>query len=211
MTYLCLAWTTRRESTGRHRVTETCFREPERGRGSINDMRVAARSFLVIALALACAPTGEDCGEPTKLEPHPSQPAFTGAPLGPLLVRNFRDGESMAIINEYAPGYATKVVIVAKRPFDKALTLRGRRCSDGTPLRFAWSYPFALNSTPAPSGVFAAAGEEASVIEPLTSLPTSGVIGPAAPPYMLFASSGKWILEVREGSTLVGHAVLLVR
>lgn len=175
-------------------------------------MRVPASSILVAALVVGCAPQsqGLDCGDPTKLEPHPNQASFTGAPLGPLLARNFREGETTAIISEYSPGYATKVVIVVTRPFDKPLTLRGWRCSDRTPLRFAWSYPFAPYSTPAPA-VFAAAGEEAPVIQPMTSVPASGVISPAAPPYFLFESSGKWLLELRDGETVLGRAVVLVR
>jgi hypothetical protein len=158
-----------------------------------------------------CGPTGLECGEPTKLEPHPNQPTFTGAPLGPLLVRNFRDNETTAIVSEYKPGTGTKFVTAVARPFDKPLTLRGWRCSDRVPLRFAWSYPFAFNSTPAPSDVFAVAGEEAPVIEPMPTVPSGGVAGAKAPPYFLFASSGKWLLELRDGSTAVGRAVLLVR
>lgn len=152
-----------------------------------------------------------DCGEPTKLEPHPERPDFLGAPLGPLLVRNFRDEETTAIVSEYTPGYATKVVIVVARPFDKALTLRGRRCADGVPLRFAWTYPFAFNSTPAPSEVFAVAGEEAVMIRPMTTVPAGIVLGAGAPPYLLFASAGKWLLELHESETVIGRAVLLVR
>ncbi len=175
-------------------------------------MRLLPGSILVVVLALACAPTSLDkCDQPAKLVPHPSRPDFTGAPLGPLLVRNFRDGETTAIVSEYVPGYATKVVIVVARPFDKALTLRGWRCSDGLPLRFAWDYPFAFGSTPAPSDVFAAVGERAVVIEPMTVVPSSGVHGAKAPPYLLFASPGKWALQVLEDGSAVGQAVLLVR
>lgn len=159
----------------------------------------------------ACAPTGFDCGEPTVLEPHPEQAAFKGAPLGPLMVRNFEDDATSAVITEYRPGYATKVVIVVAKPFTKSLTLRGHRCSDGAPLHFAMSYPFALNSTPAPSDVFATAGIVAPVIEPIASFPVGVTIGPGGPSYMLFRSSGKWLLELREGSQLIGRTVLLVR
>jgi hypothetical protein len=171
---------------------------------------LAGLAGLAVLLAVSCAPSGVSCGEPSKLEPHPAQPTFTGAPLGPLLVRNFRDDATTAVIGEYTPGYATKIVTVIARAFDKPLTLRGRRCADGIALRFAWSYPFAFNSTPAPSAVFAAAGEEAPVIEPMATLPTSGVMGAKAPPYFLFASSGKWLLEVRDGGTTTGRAVVLV-
>ncbi|HEY8731439.1 MAG TPA: hypothetical protein VIN69_05620 [Candidatus Limnocylindria bacterium] len=175
-------------------------------------MRALAAAVFAGVLVVGCSPQpqGLDCGDPTTLVPHPNQADFTGAPLGPLLVRNFREGETTAIIDVYSPGYATKVVIVAARSFDTPLTLRGWRCSDRTPLRFAWAYPFATNSTPAPSAVFAAAGEEAPVIQPMT-IPASGVYSPAAPAYFLFASSGKWLLEVRDGNAVIGQAVLLVR
>jgi hypothetical protein len=175
------------------------------------------RSFLGLALVstvlvLGCTPKGLDCGEPAALEPHPQDAAFKGAPLGPLLVRNFRDDATTAVITEYQPGYALKVLIVVAEPFTKPLTMRGFRCSDGSALRFAATYPFAFNSTPAPSDVYAAAGEAAPVIGPMTTLPVGVVLGaPNAPPYMLFTSSGKWVLEVRDETGLVGRTVLLIR
>lgn len=173
-------------------------------------MRVLGALVVLALLLVSCAPRGLSCGEPTKLEPHPNQPSFTGAPLGPLLVRQFADDATSAVIGHYVPGYATKVVTVVARPFDRRLTLHGWRCADGVPLRFAWGYPFALDSTPAPSDVFAVAGEEAPVIEPMTTVPSSGVHGAKAPPYFLFASTGKWLLELRDGGTTVGRAVLQV-
>jgi hypothetical protein len=136
-----------------------------------------------------------------------------GAPLGPLLVRQFADDATTAVIGYYMPGYATKVITVVAQPFDRPLTLRGWRCSDGAALRFAWGYPFALSSTPAPSDVFAAAGADVVTIEPTASVPSreSGVIqGANAPPYFLFTSSGKWLIEVRDGAAIVGRAVLVV-
>lgn len=171
-------------------------------------------SLVAVAfVTAACAPSGLACDEPTTLEPHPHDPTFTGARLGPLLVRQFADDAKTAVIGYYVPGYATKVVTVVAEPFSGPLTLRGWRCSDGVSLRFAWNYPFALNSTPAPSDVFAAAGEEAPVIQPTTLIPSREyrvVSGANAPPYFLFTSSGKWLLEVREAATTVGRAVLLV-
>lgn len=166
--------------------------------------------LLVVVFVLACAPQSLDCGEPATLEAHPEQPGFKGAPLGPLLVRNFPEDATTAVITEYRPGYATKVVIVVAKPFTKPLTLTGRRCSDGAALRFASDYPFAFNSTPAPSDVFAAAGYEAPLIQPMESLPVGMVIG-AGPSFMLFTASGKWLLEVRDGDVLHGRAVLNVR
>ena len=174
-------------------------------------VRVLGALIVIALLLVGCASRSVSCGEPTNLEPHTNEPSFTGAPLGPLLVRQFADDATTAIIGYYVPGYATKVVTVVARPFDKPLTIRGWRCADGVPLRFAWGYPFALNSTPAPSDLFAAAGEEAPVIQPTTTLPLSGIYAANAPPYFLFASPGKWLLELRDGATTVGRAVLLVR
>jgi hypothetical protein len=167
--------------------------------------------LLAACLGAGCGPQPLSCGEPTRLEPHPLyQAALPAAPLGPLMVRNFRDGETNAVISEYSPGYATKVVISVARPFDRPLSLSGRRCSDGSRLRFASSYPFALNSTPAPPEIFAAAGEVDPIIEPVTSVRPDALYG-VGPAYMLFTSSGKWVLEVRDGNALAGRAVLLVR
>lgn len=167
--------------------------------------------LLAVCLGAACGPQPLSCGEPTRLEPHPLRPeALLAAPLGPLMVRNFRESETTAVISEYSPGYPTKVVISVARPFDRPLSLSGRRCSDGTRLRFASSYPFALNSTPAPTEIFAATGEIDPIIEPVTSVRPDALYG-VGPAYMLFTSSGKWVLEVREGNVLAGRAVLLVR
>jgi hypothetical protein len=168
-------------------------------------------AIVVVAFALACTPQGLDCGDPATLESHPQQPGFKGALLGPLMVRNFESDATTAIISEYSPGYATKVVIVVAKSFAKPLTLRGRRCSDGASLRFASGYPFALNSTPAPGDAFAAAGEEAPVIQPMTIIPGDRLQGPGGPAYMLFTSSGKWVLELRDGEDVVGRTVLFVR
>ena len=176
----------------------------------IQSMRMFGALVALALLLVSCAPAGLSCGEPTKLEPHPHQPGFTGPPLGPLLVRQFADEVTTAVIGYYLPGYATKVVTVLARPFDKPLTLRGWRCADGVPLRFAWVYPFGLNSTPAPPAMFKEAGEQAPVIQPTTSIDSTGVLGANAPPYFLFTSSGKWLIELREGATTVGRVVLLV-
>jgi hypothetical protein len=166
----------------------------------------------VTSFVVACTPQGLECGEPAALEPHPQDAAFKGAPLGPLLVRNFRDDATTAVITEYQQGYPLKVLIVVAKPFTTPLTMRGFRCSDGSALRFAATYPFAFNSTPAPSDVYAAAGEVAPVLGPTTTLPAGVVLGATnAPPYMLFTSSGKWVLEVRDETGLVGRTVLLVR
>jgi hypothetical protein len=170
-----------------------------------------ARALVSAALVVGCTPKALECGEPATLESHPQRPDFKGAPLGPLLLRNFADDATAAVITEYKPGYALKVVIVVAKPFTSPLTMRGFRCSDGAPLRFADSYPFVFGSTPAPSDVYAAAGELAPVIEPMSSLPPGAVMGAKAPPYMLFTAYGKWVLEVRDGSGLVGRTVLLVR
>jgi hypothetical protein len=168
-------------------------------------------ALLATSFVLACTPQGLECGEPAALEPHPQNAAFKGAPLGPLLVRNFRDDATTAVITEYQQGYPLKVLIVVARPFTKPLTMRCFRCSDGSALRFAATYPFAFNSTPAPSDVYNAAGEAAPVLEPMTALPAGVPSAPSAYPYMLFTSSGKWVLEVRDSTGLVGRTVLLVR
>jgi hypothetical protein len=159
-----------------------------------------------------CGPVPADCGEVTRLEPHPQQASFIAAPLGPLMVRNFPNEATTAEVTAYEPGRATKVVIVVARPFSRPLTLHGYRCSDGRPLHFASTYPFALNSTPAPSDVFAAAGQEAFEIQPSEEVAPGLIFGPrGAPPYMLFSSSGKWVIELRDSGAVVGRAVLLVR
>jgi hypothetical protein len=168
------------------------------------------RLLVAAACALSCTPQGLDCRDTSVLEGHPEQPGFKGAPLGPLLVRNFPEDATTAVVTEYRPGYATKVVIVVAKPFTKMLTLTGRRCSDGTLLRFASGYPFAFNSTPVPSGVFAAAGYQPALIQPLDRLPV-GIVQGAGPSYMLFTASGKWLLEVHDGDVLHGRAVLDVR
>jgi hypothetical protein len=168
------------------------------------------RLLVAVACALSCSSHALDCPETSVLEAHAEQPGFKGAPLGPLLVRNFPEDATTAVVTEYRPGYATKVVIVVAKPFTKMLTLTGRRCSDGAPLRFASGYPFAFNSTPVPSGVFATAGYQPALIQPLESLPVGIVLG-AGPSYMLFTASGKWLLEVHDGDVLQGRAVLDVR
>jgi hypothetical protein len=166
---------------------------------------------------VACGPGSVDggpveCGEVTRLEPHPQQTSFLGAPLGPLMVRNFADDATTAEVTAYEPGRATKVVIVVARPFSRPLALRGYRCSDGRPLRFASTYPFALNSTPAPSDVFASAGQETFEIQPSEEVAPGLIFGPrGAPPYMLFSSPGKWVIELRDRDDVVGRAALLVR
>lgn len=175
-------------------------------------VRQALAVAVALAVAAACGPQPAECGEPTRLEPHPQRPSFLAAPLGPLMFRNFPDDATAAEVTAYEPGRATKVVIVVARPFSRPLTLRGHRCSDGTALRFASTYPFALNSTPAPSDEFAAAGQPTFEIQPSEEVAPGLMFGPkGAPPYMLFTSRGKWVIELRDRDTMVGRAVVLVR
>lgn len=197
--------------------TATALAERWVGPGRIVAMAFGAVLGTLVILGLASVqargitPPAIACAGPTPLVRHPTDPAFTGAPLGPLLLRNFAPDEARAIIAEYTPGYATKVVTVAARPFDRPLTLSGWRCSDRHPLRFAWTYPFTPPSRPASLDKFDVAGERDPVVQPMPSLPSTGVFGPAAPAYFLFSSTGDWVIELRDADVIVGRAVLEVQ
>ena len=203
-------------------VSPSVPRRPDAGTLWLGPGRLVATAIggvLGVALVLGVSspaarsvtPANIGCAAATRLVSHPNDPVFTGAPLGPLLLRNFPPDATQAVITEYKPLAPTKVVTIAVRPFERPLTLTGYRCSDRHLLRFAWTYPFPppFGQTPSPS-VFESAGELAPVIQPMTTLPASGVFSPAAPAYFLFTSSGMWLIELHDGHMLVGRAAVAV-
>ena len=178
---------------------------------------VAIAAALGVSLIAALAVAGQgpipivlQCADVTRLTRHPTDPVFTGAALGPLMLRDFAPSASRALIDTYHEGFPEQVVLIAARPYDHLLSLSGWRCADGRPLRFSLAYPFLPPSPPAPSSLFVLTGENSAFIRPFPTLPDAGVVGPE-PPWFLFDSAGRWVIELRDGEELIGRVTLEVQ
>lgn len=179
--------------------------------------RIAAGLFgLAIALA-ACAPPAPAivaCGPATALVPHPNEATLTGAPLGPLLIRNFEPGASTAVIHAFEPGRPTKMVVLVAHDMDSDVALTGVRCGDGKPLRFwlnkggggIWS--FEPNSTPVPEEVMASTGDLRALLPRLSVPATGGGMGYGG--YLLFPTAGSYRVDAFGGDRKIGEAILVV-
>jgi hypothetical protein len=171
---------------------------------------VAVIAVGLVVTITGVVPTIAACAEVSSLAKHPTDPVFMGAPLGPLLASEFAGNARQAVITTYQDGFATPVLIVAARPYDRMLTLRGWHCIDHRTLRIDWQYPFTPGSRPAPHEAFATAGHESMALPRFATLPEAGVVGPGTY-WFLFDSPGRWVLEVSDGAELLGQATLDVR
>lgn len=104
--------------------------------------------------------------------------------------------------------YPHKVLIYVPTPLATPVTLKGRRCSDGKPLRF-W-YRAGVGDLPGAGSAteLRQTGDlvaELQAGEPPITHPALGYPG-----YILFSSSGKWKVFVRQNGRLVGTVVFRV-
>src|SRR5687768_13658923 len=103
--------------------------------------RVAA-SLLIVALVAACQPA-LTCPGPDALVPHPRGIIVPGVRLGPLLVSSgMWNDQPVARLGWGRPEDLPKFLIARVDPFERSLTLTGRRCEDGRALRFAEGPPW---------------------------------------------------------------------
>ncbi len=179
-------------------------------RRSLTALGLGIVVLAVLVVASGVVPTVRACAAVTSLSKHPTDPVFAGAPLGPLLASDFSGGAKQAVITTYQEGFATPMLIVAARPYEQMLTLRGWHCIDHRTLRVDWQYPFTTGSRPAPREAFATAGFDSMELPAFTTLPDAGIVGPGTY-WFLFDSPGRWVLEVRDGARVVGEATLDVR
>jgi hypothetical protein len=144
-------------------------------------------ALLVLAPAASPHPAAR-CGRPTDFRVGPIRLGFYHDPLTGKL--------------EFKLGYPTKVVIFARRRVPAAVTLRGRRCSDGRPLRFWYgrdAQPFP--ALPVSEEALAARGD---LVLRVPRMPRGANTGG----YMLFSSAGDWKLTVRQRSRVLGTVIV---
>jgi hypothetical protein len=138
------------------------------------------------------------CSSPTEL-------GQSGAVLGPLRIPVFSGGAHAKV--EFKPGYAAKVLLVPRRRWVGLLSLRGTRCSDGRPLRFA-SHDEELPQPPLSQQDFAQAGTPVARLRPPprnVTLRTCGYTG-----YMLFSDEGDWRIRAYRKGQVVGAITVAV-
>src|SRR4051812_10867900 len=174
-------------------------------------MRFRSVSALAVSvttvIALSLSPTDASssaaataCSSPTQLGP-------AGAVLGPLRIRMFEGGDQAQ--DQFKPGYPSKVLLGPRRRWVGGLSLRGRRCSDGRPLRFAYDETaFPLPPPPLSQEDFARAGTlVARLAPPPRHWPLSG-FGYAG--YMLFSDEGVWRVSAFLRGRFVGALTVSV-
>ncbi len=177
---------------------------------------VLRRTAVVVALLLVGTggPTAAlVCGKASRLR-HVSPAVGPAVRAGPLSLVVGSAARSRAV-EELGPDYPalvspTKVLIHVRRPLRAPITLRGRRCSDGRPLRFFYRNVGDLRDLPqaGPAVDLQRMGDRVAALaagEPPITVPGLGFPG-----YMLFSGPGKWKVSVRRGRRLLGTATIRV-
>jgi hypothetical protein len=149
------------------------------------------------------------CGEPSRVRPV-SPAVGPAARVGPLW---FVVPPGPRAVVQLLPDYPalvspTKVLIYVQRPLRAPIRLRGRRCSDGRPLRFFYRNAGDLRDLPqaGPAADLERVGDRVATLaagEPPTVVPALGYPG-----YMLFSAPGKWKVSVHRGRRLLGSAII---
>src|SRR5262249_55211106 len=147
----------------------------------------------VLLVTASCPAAGLVCGKPSRVR-SVSPAVGPAARAGPL---RFVVPPGPRAVVELAPDYPalvspTKILIYVERPLRAPVPPRGRRCSDGRPLRFFSRNPGDPRAPP-PAGSAAdleRTGDRVATLaagEPPTVVPALGYPG-----YMLFSAPGKW-------------------
>lgn len=171
-------------------------------------MRRGAALLLGLLFVGAGRPTAAVvCGKPSRLR-QVSREVGPAARAGPLSLVTGAAGPRAVV--ELAPDYPalvnpTKVLIHVRRPLRAAITLRGRRCSDGRRLRFWYRGAGDLPVAGPPSELERMGDLVATLAagEPPVTVPALGYPG-----YMLFSGPGSWKVSVRRGRRLLGTAII---
>jgi hypothetical protein len=150
--------------------------------------------------AFASAAQTSPCGPPTRVARSP-QPT-----LGPLSIPTF--SATGRARTEYAAGRATKVPLLRVRAFSAPLVLRGLRCSDGTPLRFAYNGE-RLPPPPLTKEQLESAGSAAARLRAFPHRPAPGRFLTHTG-YMLFSEIGMYRITAIRNRRPIGSLVVEV-
>lgn len=148
----------------------------------------------------SAAQTDPACGPPTRVA---RAPAPT---LGPLSIPTF--SATGRARTQYAAGRATKVLLLRVRAFSSTVLLRGVRCSDGTPLRFAYNGE-RLPPPPLTKEQLESAGSVQARLRPFRQRPTPGRLL-SHTGYMLFSDVGAYRITALRNGRPVGSLVVEV-
>jgi hypothetical protein len=159
------------------------------------------------------APVGCTCA--TRVEAVPTTGTGSGARAGPIwfVVGGGEPTLTVPLLPPVAERFhPTKVLIQAPRPLTSAVSLRGRRCADGRPVRFWYRGGVVpLPQNPATAAQLARAGDRIARLRPGEARPSD----PGGPRtdyrgYILFYSPGHWVVTARQGGRLVGTVIFEV-
>ena len=189
-----------------------------RPRAAIRGLLALTLLFLAATIFIGCSRLSEQersteepevttaCPAPTRLVRGGPNDPYPAARIGRLWFTGLGAGPQARIL--LVPGLPTKVPISVVRPLDRSLTLRGSLCGDNKPLRF-WYRDRGWYGEREPFQVpmsRAAMSDEGDLIAELRARPTTWSYAG----YMLFTSPGRWRIEVRKGSNLIGTLILEV-
>lgn len=135
--------------------------------------------------------------------------AVPGVLAGPLFFGAFvTRTDGVAIVNEFALGYPTKVAIQPMQQFTVPIELKGRNCSNGAQLRFWYREGVPFAHVPVTPKEMGSTGDLVATFQP----PGPGSPGRLATytGYMLFTQPGRWRISVNQNGKELASAVFQV-
>lgn len=168
---------------------------------------------ILLAVVLGCGPpplpNQASCAEPPPLTQNPTGLTVQGVRAGPLF---FASGHWIARTRSeltWAQGDLPKFIVQAVASFETPLTIRGRHCESGKPLRFFFGggspWTFGPDFTPVPLPVIERTGTDQIEMpaHPASSfareLPVRVEAG-----YLLFPTRGRWAIDIHSDDTVIG-------
>jgi hypothetical protein len=151
---------------------------------------------LVVAAVLGSGATANglrvatSCGSATPVDP--SAPLGRAVPLGDV----FWFG-----IYPFKPGYPTKAIVMAQRPIDRPVVIRGWNCASGRSLRFWYRDEPPLIRVPTTIAKLRRTGTLRASFGPW---PTGAMRGG----YFMFWRSGPWKIVAYQAGRRIGSAIV---
>lgn len=171
--------------------------------------RIAA-SFLAIALIVAGCQPALTCAGPDALVAHPRGIIVPGVRLGPLLVSTgMWNDQPVARLGWGRPEDLPKFLIARVDPFERSLTLTGRRCEDGRALRFAEGAPWLFGAELTLDEIERRTIASREIYPPVPAN-VQGIDQLVFGGYFIFTAPGRWRIEARDGAEVVATAIIEV-